>query len=95
MKGNISDDSYYHFLLLHSGIRLLSNERSRNKDTVVAQKILEDFVTFFGNLYGDEQVSFNIHGLLHLSDSVKKLGPLDSYSAYRFENYMQFLKKNY
>lgn len=93
LKDCISSELYYLFLLLHSGIRLLSSERSFRSEADVAQQMLEYFVAEFSRIFGEELVSFNIHGLLHLSGCVKSLGPLDSFSAYRFENFMQFLKK--
>ncbi|XP_067630062.1 uncharacterized protein [Eurosta solidaginis] len=93
LKDCISSELYFLFLLLHTGIRLLSSERSFRSEADVAQDILEHFVTQFSIMFGKESVTFNIHGLLHLSECVKDLGPLDSFSAYRFENFMQFLKK--
>lgn len=38
-------------------------------------------------------MSFNVHGLLHVVDDVKTLGPLESYSALAYENNMRILKK--
>lgn len=31
-------------------------------------------------------MSFNVHNLLHLTNDVKYHGPLDSFSAFKFEN---------
>ncbi|KAI8123574.1 hypothetical protein CVS40_5886 [Lucilia cuprina] len=92
LKDCVSSDQYYHFLLLHSAIRLLSSEMSHIRGADISQRVLEDFVVFFGRLYGDELISFNVHGLLHLAECVKQFGPLDSFSAYKFENYMQYIK---
>lgn len=43
-------------------------------------------------IYGKKYVSHNVHNLLHLSKDVKKIGPLDNFSAFKYENYMQKLK---
>lgn len=51
------------------------------------------FVQKFGELYGDEFISHNIHSLLHLCDDFKNYGPLDNCSCFPFENFMQVLKK--
>lgn len=59
----------------------------------MAQQLLEEFVKTFAEIFGEHLVSFNIHGLLHLAECVKLYGPLDDFSAYKFENYMQYLKK--
>lgn len=40
-----------------------------------------------------EQVSYNVHSLIHLADDVDKFGALDSFSAFKFENYLQKVKK--
>lgn len=57
-----------------------------------AKKLLEYFVKTFQLLYGKQFISYNIHGLLHLTDDYIKYGPLDSCSAFPFENYMKHLK---
>jgi hypothetical protein len=44
-------------------------------------------------MFGRKQVSYNVHGLIHLSNDVKTLGPLDDFSGFKFENYLGFLKK--
>lgn len=93
LKDCINSDLYYHFILLHAGIRLLSCEKSYRNEADVAQQILEEFVNLFGSIYGDHLVSYNVHSLLHLTDCSKQYGPLDRFSAYRFENHMQYLKK--
>jgi len=51
------------------------------------------FVQKFGELYGHEFISHNIHSLLHLCDDYKNYGPLDNCSCFPFENFMQVLKK--
>ncbi len=48
-------------------------------------------VKFF--LYEKELVVYNVHGLVHLPDDVKKFGPLDTFSAFPFENFVGQLKR--
>lgn len=38
-------------------------------------------------------MSYNFHNFLHLCSDVKKFGPVDVFSAFRFENYMTTVKK--
>jgi len=38
-------------------------------------------------------MSHNVHIISHLAEDVKKFGPLDNFSAFPFESYMQPLKK--
>lgn len=55
--------------------------------------MLEKYVKDFPNLYGPASVSYNVHSLIHLGADVTKYGNLDNYSAFKFENFMQKLKK--
>ena len=36
---------------------------------------------------------YNIHGLVHLANDVRKFGSLDNVSSFPFENFLQSLKK--
>ena len=36
---------------------------------------------------------YNVHGLTHLAEDVKDFGPLDSNSAFSFENFLGQLKQ--
>lgn len=58
-----------------------------------AEKLLNHFVVSFQILYGVHHMSHNVHGLLHLAADVKLHGPLDYFSAFKFENHMKQLKK--
>lgn len=58
-----------------------------------SQELLEYFVLTFILLYGDHNVSYNIHGLTHLVQDAKKFGKLDNFSAFKYENYLQTFKK--
>ncbi|XP_051168513.1 uncharacterized protein LOC127286199 [Leptopilina boulardi] len=58
-----------------------------------ANELLSYFVKCLTILYGSFSVSYNMHGLLHLVDDVRKRGCLDNFSAFDFENYLQYLKK--
>lgn len=56
------------------------------------QELVFFFIKTFIKLYGIH-VSHNVHSLFHLVDDVRRFGPLDDFSAFKFENYMQTLKK--
>lgn len=58
-----------------------------------AEDLLKAFVLDFQTLYGDKNVTFNVHNLLHIVGDVRKFGPMDSFSAFRFENYIGKVKK--
>lgn len=92
LKSILPRDKYIHFLSLHVAIRILSSEIHLDK-TDYAEILLEYFVERFIALYGAEYASHNIHNLLHIANDVREFGPLDKFSAFPFENYMQTLKK--
>lgn len=90
------EDVYNHFLLLHVAIRILSDEELCHEQEHIdyAQLLLNRFVEIFAEIYGEEFVSHNVHGLLHLGEDVtKNEGSLDNLSAYKYENYMRQIKK--
>ncbi|XP_076299692.1 uncharacterized protein LOC143218425 [Lasioglossum baleicum] len=89
---NISRDKYENFLSLHVAVTILSN--SKYFDAIeYASQLLNYFVKTFKILYGDHNVSHNVHNLVHLTEDVKHHGPLDNFSAYIFENFLQSILK--
>lgn len=93
LKDVVSIDVYNHFLSLHVAISILASNELHLKLINYAEELLRHFVISFEVLYGIHNSSHNIHGLLHLADDVKYHGTLDEFSAFKFENFMQQLKK--
>lgn len=44
-------------------------------------------------LYGPTFISYNIQNLIHIADDCDRLGALDSFSAYVFENHLGVIKR--
>lgn len=82
-----------HFTTLHCACRILCDPVDCIRNNSTAKDLLVWFVRKFIPLYGAERMVSNIHNLIHISDDVKLYGPLDSYSAFPFENFMQKLKR--
>lgn len=59
----------------------------------MAEEMLTDYVKHYPNFFGSNNVSYNIHNLLHISDCARQFGHIDEFSAYKYENCMQFLSK--
>lgn len=92
LKDILTSDRYRHFLLLHFAIYVMTSREHRHYlDN--ARACLHRFVSEIPDLYGEEMLVYNMHGLLHLADSVEKIGLLDFWSAYKFENFLQLMKK--
>jgi len=81
--------------LLHTSILILSNKKLCQKTTNIkyAEELLIQFLNSFQKIYGFENVTFNIHNLLHLAKDVQTYGDLELFSAFPFENYICSLKK--
>jgi hypothetical protein len=86
-------EMYNNFMLLSASISLLSNPAIAQLCADHAKELLIIFVNDFASLYGEGQIIYNLHNLIHLADDVKLHGHLDSFSAFPFENFLGFLKK--
>ncbi|XP_076674371.1 uncharacterized protein LOC143372216 [Andrena cerasifolii] len=85
--------AYKHFLLLHAAIRVLVSESPSIPHLSFAELALQKFVLRNPELYGPAFNSYNVHGFLHLTNDVRRLGNLDSCSAFRYANNMSISKK--
>lgn len=93
LKNIVSEDNYNLFLSLSLAVNILSSEQLHLTYNEFAKSLLLYFVSSFKILFGEDRVSYNVHGLIHLSEDVKRFGPLDSFSAFKFENELGKLKK--
>ena len=60
-----------------------------------AKNLLSYFVAKAKRIYGDSFTVYNIHNLLHLADDCQNLhSSLNDISAFKFENYLQVIKKS-
>jgi hypothetical protein len=76
-----------HLILFVSSIFLLSQDKISDEDLLIAERNLNEFVIQYQELYGEEHMTYNVHQLLHITQSVKDLGPLWAHSCYSFESY--------
>lgn len=80
---------YNNFITLHV-VTILASPRLCQDDRFInyVEALLSNFVTSFEILYGKQYVSHNVHNFLHLCSDVRIFGPLDNFSAFRFENFV-------
>jgi len=90
---NLSSNQYIHFLVLSVAIRILCSPEHYKNLIIYARCLLHYFVKHYSTLYGKQHISYNVHNLIHLCDYVNIFGPLDKFSAFKYENYMQKIKK--
>jgi len=94
LKGKLNNRFYFHFKLLVSALRILVCDNICQLHNQLAEIFLKEFVSQYSNLYGPHNVSYNVHNLIHLPMFVKIHGPLDNFSCFKYENYLQELKKS-
>jgi hypothetical protein len=88
----LSRDKYIHFFSLSVTIRILCSKEYCVQLLDYTQSLLLYFVKNYGTLYGHQHISYNVHNLVHLCYYVKLWGPLDEFSAFKYENCMQKIK---
>lgn len=74
-------------------MRILSINNISEEYFDYAKSLIQHFVGLFAQIYGKSYMSHNVHIILHLADDVKKFGPLNSFSAFPFESFIQPLKR--
>jgi len=91
--GILPETHYNLFMALNVAISILLHPELCIRLNSYAKELLLYFVQQFEAQYGKEHVSHNVHALIHLADEVALFGPLDNFSAFRFENHLGTIKK--
>lgn len=86
----MSKEPYEHFLLLFCAITICSSQKY-NSLLDLSHELILNFVENFKKFYGEYMTS-NIHNLLHVTDEVRKFGPLNTFNSYPFENKLHVIK---
>ncbi|XP_041860674.1 uncharacterized protein LOC121652139 [Melanotaenia boesemani] len=81
-----------HYLYLSFSIHILLQESVSEYDLQLAREYLKRYVKDMETFYGEENMSFNCHQLIHLVDSVQHCGPLWATSAFPFERNNRHLR---
>ena len=93
LKCVLREDLYNNFLCLHVALRILCCHKTAVAQNEYAEKLLLYFVEDFIRIYGKENATHNIHGLIHLAQDCKNYGSADIIGAYRYENKLGNMKK--
>ncbi|XP_076844425.1 uncharacterized protein LOC143489348 [Brachyhypopomus gauderio] len=93
MKGILPRKFWNHLFLLVFGVYILLQDKVKQCDIDLAEKALRKFVIEFQKLYGTKNVTFNVHLLMHLTQSVRNWGPLWATSTFSFESFNGVLLK--
>lgn len=93
LKGVLHVDALRHYALLITTLHTLLKTNITEEDLNKCERDAITFVTYFEIYYGGNNVTFNVHSLLHVVRSVKYSGPLWSHSTFPFESEIYYLKK--
>ena len=90
----IPEDYIRHFSAFHCAIRILCDPLNCNRNRKYAEKLLIWFVQNFKHLYGNKNIIYCVHNLIHLADDIGTFGTsLDDFSCFPFENEMKNIKR--
>ncbi|KAL7289998.1 hypothetical protein TKK_0015730 [Trichogramma kaykai] len=92
-SGLVTPAVHLHFLLLNFAMRILVSSNSDETLLNYAEQFLKIYVSRSEDVFGLEYLSYVTHGLLHLVEDYKNFGPLDSFSAFPYENSMTYFRK--
>ena len=84
---------YTNFLDLSVAVRILLCPSLLPQFIDFAGNLLQYFVQNVGELYGKDQLVYNIHSLIHIADDARRFGVLDNCSSFKYESYLGQLKK--
>ncbi|XP_065665704.1 uncharacterized protein LOC136087126 [Hydra vulgaris] len=84
--GILSPPLYNNFMLLSVAMSIFLSEFLCKKYASYAHSLLLLFVEHVSELYGKEIITYNMHGLVHLSNDARAFGPLDNISSFPYEN---------
>lgn len=94
LKGRLKKNFYSHFMLLSCGVKILISSALCQTHNDLALTLFKKFITLYSSLYGEQFITYNVHSLLHLPMFVKMHGPLDNFSCFKYENFLQYIKKS-
>lgn len=93
LQNILPPEYYFHFIVFQCAVFILCSKNLVPVYGVYANSLLTYFVGNFAKLYGKENISYNVHCLLHVYEDVETFGDLNQYSAFKFEDYLGGLKR--
>ena len=87
LSGVLKKRYWNHLFLLVFSVYTLLQEKIKACDIDLAERALKKFTGDFERLYGTCHMTFNVHLMTHLAESVRSWGPLWATSTFPFESY--------
>lgn len=85
LKDVLPQDAYEHFLVFFCAITICSSA-TYSSLLDVAETLLNHYIEYYRDIYGECNITSNIHNLHHLIDEVRSFGILTTFNAYPFES---------
>lgn len=92
LESSISKIHFKLFMSLHIALVILKTTDYCVKYNRIARSLLLNFVNEFEDEFGSHFISYNMHLLTHFPDECILHGPVDEFSAFKFESFIQELK---
>lgn len=91
LRKSLPYDVYEHFLVLFCAVTICS---SKEYETYLdlAETLLNHYIEYYRDIYGEDYITSNVHNLSHLVDEVRRYGVLSSFNSYPFENKLYMIK---
>lgn len=97
MKDVVDDTLYKLFLMLQIAIMIFSVQTFIDDENyfLFAKDLITQFVILSSSkgVFEEKFCVYNVHGLLHLPEDVKRYGKISSISAFPFESYLGIFKQ--
>lgn len=81
----LADKYLKYWSLLVESLHILLKDEIKLEELDRAEKMLKKFVELTQTYFTPKAMTFNVHQLLHITDSVRNWGPLWAHSAFAFE----------
>lgn len=94
LRGILPNKYLRHWSLFVITINILLQDSITHTALTKAKSLVVKFVVKFQSFYGKQSMTYNVHLLLHLCQSVENYGPLWAHNTFPFENANRLLLKN-
>ena len=94
LEGILPKTHFKHLALLFEAAYILNKDSIIPTDLNRAEEFITSYVERFQDMFGLAQMTYNIHLLTHLCETVRKWGPLWVHSAFVFESMNRKVMQN-
>lgn len=91
LKNHLDQNEYQMFLDFYCAVTICSSN-FYTAYLPLARKLFIDVINAHIANFGEDSITMNIHNLSHVVDDVENFGPLNTISAYEFENSLHHIK---